>query len=159
MNHKPKIQYVGQFYVHGSEAQALAAAQEQKKAKTRLPLAQLEKIEKVYVDPVALVGIVVAVVMLVTMVLGAIEIKTCWGEYEAMSEKLSELKRNNAQLQHEYRTSPEYDLEDIAIKAQAIGMIPMEEAQSITIHVTMPEPEPQTTLWDDIVWFVEGLFE
>ena len=37
MVQKPKIQYVGQFYVHGSEARKLELQQEKKKAKTSLP--------------------------------------------------------------------------------------------------------------------------
>ena len=75
MNQKPKIQYVGQFYVHGSEARKLQLQEEKRQAKTKLPLARIKAIEKIYVDPVALVGIAVAVMMLVTMVLGAIQLK------------------------------------------------------------------------------------
>ena len=157
MVQKPKIQYIGQFYVHGSEAQVLAPKKEQRKAKTKLPLARLEKIEKVYVDPVALVGILVAVVMLVTMVVGALQIRTCWDEYEVMSDYLSDVKRENAQLTHTYRSG--YNLEEIRIKALAIGMVPEDEVETMTVTVTLPEPEPETTLWDDIVWFMEGLFE
>ena len=74
MVQKPKIQYIGQFYVHGSEARALEQQEQKKKAKTKLPLARLERIEKIYVDPVALAGIAVAVVMLAVMVLGAVQL-------------------------------------------------------------------------------------
>ena len=59
MVRKPDIQYVGQFYVYGSEAKQLAQQTEKKKARTRLPLERLQNIQKVYVDPVALVGMVV----------------------------------------------------------------------------------------------------
>ena len=75
MNQKPKIQYVGQFYVHGSEARQVQLQEEKRQAKTRLPLAKIKAIEKIYVDPVALAGIAVAVLMLVTMVLGAVQLK------------------------------------------------------------------------------------
>ena len=73
MAKKPEIQYVGQFYVYGSEAQVVAP---KKKAQFRLPKPklELEKIEKIYVDPVALLGLAVAVVMLVCMVVGACQI-------------------------------------------------------------------------------------
>jgi hypothetical protein len=37
-------------------------------------------------------------------------------------------------------------------------MIPASEAQSITVHVEVPQPEPENTWWDDLVWFLEGLF-
>ena len=49
MNQKPKIQYVGQFYVHGSEARALQLQEEKRQAKTKLPLARIQKIEKIYI--------------------------------------------------------------------------------------------------------------
>ena len=157
MVQKPKIQYVGQFYVHGSEARALELEQEKKKAKTRLPLARLEKIEKIYVDPVALVGILVSVVMLVTMAVGALQIQDDWKEYERVSTYVSQLKKENAQLTSSYRAS--YDLEDIRMKATAMGMVPKSEVETMTVIVTLPEPEPVRTWADEGVWCRNGLWE
>ena len=156
MVQKPKIQYIGQFYVHGSEAHQLELEQEKKKAKTKLPLERLRKIEKIYVDPVALMGIAVAVVMLVVMVVGALQIRDDWAVYERMSDYVSELNRTNAELTHAYRAS--YDLEDIRIKATALGMVPKEELETMTVTVTVPEPEPVPSKIDEIRWFLEGLF-
>ena len=159
MVQKPKIQYVGQFYVHGSEARALELEQQQKqkKAKTRLPLAQLEKIEKVYIDPVALAGIAVAVIMLITMVVGAVQIRDDWKEYETVANYVSYLHRENARLTHEYRSS--YDLDEIEMKALALGMVPKSELEVITVTVTVPQPEPEVTLEDKILRFWYGLWE
>lgn len=156
MVQKPKIQYIGQFYVHGSEARQLELEQQRKKAKTSLPLARLQKMEKIYVDPVALVGIAVAVVMLVVMMIGALQIRSDWAEYERVSAYVSQLKRENAEKTHEYRAS--YDLEDIRIKATAMGLVPKEELQTMTVTVTIPEPEPEISRIDEIKWFLEGLF-
>ena len=156
MNQKPKIQYVGQFYVHGSEARALQLQEEKRQAKTKLPLAQIQKIEKIYIDPVALAGIAVAVVMLVTMVLGAIQIKRDWDQYERVSSYVSELKRENARLSHAYHLS--YDLEDIKTKALAMGMVSKSELQTMAVTVTVPEPEVKLTRMDEIRFFLEGLF-
>ena len=156
MNQKPKIQYVGQFYVHGSEARALQLQEEKRQAKTKLPLTRIQKIEKVYVDPVALMGIVVAMVMLVTMVLGAVQIKRDWDQYERVSSYVSELKRENARLNHAYRLS--YDLEDIKSKALAMGMVPKSELKTMAVTVTVPEPEPELTRMEEVKLFLEGLF-
>ena len=156
MNQKPKIQYVGQFYVHGSEARQLQLQEQKRQAKTKLPLARIQKIEKIYVDPVALVGIVVAVVMLVTMVLGAVQIKRDWDRYEQASAYVSELKKENARLNHAYRLS--YDLEDIKSKALAMGLVPKSELETVSITVTVPEREPVLTRSDEIRLFLEGLF-
>ena len=156
MNQKPKIQYVGQFYVHGSEAKALQLQEEKRQAKTKLPLVRIQKIEKVYVDPVALAGIAVAVVMLVTMVLGAIQIKRDWDQYEQVSSYVSELKKENARKNHAYRMS--YDLADIETKALAMGLVPRSELETVTVSVTVPEKVPQMTRMEEIRFFLEGLF-
>ena len=156
MNQKPKIQYVGQFYLHGSEAKQLQLQEEKRQVKTKLPLARIQQIEKIYVDPVALIGIAVAVVMLVTMVLGAVQIKRDWDHYEQVSAYVSELKRENARMNHAYRAS--YDLEDIKSKALAMGMIPKSELQTMVVTVTVPEPEVELTRSEEIRFFLEGLF-
>lgn len=156
MIQKPKIQYVGQFYVHGSEAQVLERKKERRRAKTKLPLARIERIEKIYVDPVALVGILVAFVMLFTMVAGVLRLQDDWAEYTQMSAYVSELKKENAELTKTYRDG--YDLEEIRKRALALGLVPVEDTDTMTIHVTVPTPEPEPTLWENIVWFWEGLF-
>ena len=148
MNQKPKIQYVGQFYVHGSEARQMQLQEEKRQAKTKLPLARIKAIEKIYVDPVALVGIAVAVMMLVTMVLGAIQLKRDWDQYEQVAAYVSELKKENARMNHLYRSS--YDLEDIKTKAVSMGMVPKSELTVLPITVTVPEAQPVMT-WDQKV--------
>ena len=110
MSQKPKIQYVGQFYIHGSEARQLEL-QEKKKAKSKLPLERLRKMEVIYLDPVAIFGIVTALVMLTVMVLGVLQIRDDWKDYRTMSDYVSRLNSENAQLQADYRS--QYDLEDI----------------------------------------------
>lgn len=156
MNQKPKIQYVGQFYVHGSEARQLQLQEQRRQAKTRLPLKRIQTIEKIYVDPVALVGIAVAVVMLVTMVLGAVQIKRDWDQYERVSAYVSELKRENARMSHAYHAS--YDLEDIKSKALAMGLVPKKELQTMAVSVTVPQQEAEPTRLEEMKLFLEGLF-
>ena len=147
MTEKPKIQYIGQFYVPGSEAQVLAPKKKKKKAKTKLPIAKQEQVKAICIDPVALIGITVAVVMLAVMVVGALQLRSDWAQYEQMSNYVSRLNQNNAELERTYRDG--YDLE---------GMVPVEEVPSRTITVTLSQPKPERTLWDDIVWFFGGLF-
>ena len=148
MNQKPKIQYIGQFYVHGSEARALELQEEKKQAKTKLPLAKLETIEKIYVDPVALAGIAVAVLMLVVMILGAVQLQSDWTEYQRMEDYVTDLRTENARLAHTYRAG--YDLEDIEMKALAMGLVPSSELKTISVTVTAPEKQPVLT-WDQKV--------
>lgn len=156
MTHKPEIQYIGQFYVHGSEARALELQEKKKQPKTRLPIAKLEKIEKVYVDPVALVAIAVAVFMLVTMLLGVARLYDDWQEYQVVSERVETLRLRNHEKVEAYRAT--YDLKDIQVKAAAMGMIPKAETQHMTVKISVPQPEPPMTFLEEVKWFVTGLF-
>ena len=156
MSQKPKIQYVGQFYIHGSEARQLELQEKKKQARSKLPLERLRKIEVVYLDPVAIFGIVTALVMLTVMILGVLQIRDDWKEYRVMSNYVSRLNSENAQLQADYRS--QYDLEDIRVKAQALGMVPKSELEVRTVYVTIPQPEPEMTWLEEIQWFLSGLF-
>ena len=155
MVQKPKIQYIGQFYVHGSEAKKLELL-EKKQAKTKLPLARLQQIETIYVDPVALVAIAVAVVMLVVMLVGALQIHQDWAEYERVSDYMSYLNKRNAELTQEYHGK--YDIEAVRTKAVALGLVPKEEVQTMSVSVHIPEPEPEVSRIEEIKDFLEGLF-
>ena len=156
MNQKPKIQYVGQFYIHGSEARQLELQERRKQAKSKLPLERLRKVEVVYLDPVAILGIAVALVMLAVMILGVMQIRDDWTQYRVMSDYVSRLNSKNAELTADYRS--QYDLEDIRVKAQALGMVPKSELEVSTVYVTIPRPEPEMSWLEELRWFVEGLF-
>lgn len=148
---KPKIQYVG--YVYGSEARKLETEQ---KPKTRLPKLRLERFQKLYIDPFAVVGLIAAAVLLAILASGAVRLSGSWEEYNRMSEYLSDLKRENARLSHTYHTS--YNPEEIREMASAYGMIDAADAQQYTVLVYMPEKVKEPTAWDDFVWFFTGLF-
>ena len=155
MTQKPKIQYIGQFYVHGSEARQLELEEQRQQARIRRQQAR-QTVKKVYIDPVAIVGIAVALIMLVTMVMGVMQLQDDWAAYERMSSYVSYLKQTNATLEKEYREG--YDLEDIRSKATALGMVPKEEIKTVTVSVTVPEPQPEPSRTEELVAFLEGLF-
>lgn len=156
MAQKPKIQYIGQFYVHGSEARALALEEERKQAKARRPLARLQQVELIYVDPVAVVSIVVSFIMLATMLTGALALKEDWAEYEQMAAYVSYLNKENAKLEKEYREG--FDLADIESKALALGLVPRDQLTNRTVTVTMPVEEPQPSRVDQIRQYFEDMF-
>ena len=130
--------------------------EKQKKKKAALPRLKRQSQKVIYVDPVALCGMAVAAVMLVVLVLGAVRLEKNWERYNQVSESVSQLRRENALLEHNYRTF--FDLESVRASAEAMGMIPREEAQNATVWVSMPLPKAEPTVWDDIVWFFRGLF-
>ena len=38
-------------------------------------------------------------------------------------------------------------------------MIPISEAETVDVHVTVPVMQKEPTWWEEIVWFVDGLIE
>ena len=156
MARKPEIQYIGQFYVHGSEVKKLAVKEQPKQAKTELPLHRIEKVRKVYVDPLAICSLVMAAVLLVTMVVGALSLEAAWQELDNAQQYVFELQQKQRVLESEYRSG--YDLEEIRSAALAMGMIPAGEAETMSLRVTVPQQEPEMTWMDEMVWFLEGLF-
>ena len=94
--------------------------------------------------------------LLVTMVVGTLSLQTAWQELETAQQYVYELKNKNLLLESEYRAS--YNLEEVRSAALALGMIPAAEAQTMSLRVTIPEPAPERTIVDEILWFLEGLF-
>ena len=156
MVQKPDIQYVTQFYSYGSEAKVLELKPAQKKKKFTLPKAIPQQKICVRIDPVAWAGIAVALVLIIVMAVSVNGYLDACAEYEAMTDHVISLQNFNVEKQLEYAQM--YDLNDIQEKALALGMIPIAEAEVITIRPVMPEPEPETPWWDNISWFMKGLF-
>lgn len=156
MARKPEIQYIGQFYVYGSEAKKVEPAQKPKKAKTTLPEAKPQVVREIALDPVAICGVLVAAMMIISMILGAVHIQDAWDQYEGARHYLTGVRVEHTALTHQYSSS--YNLEEIRTMAETMGLVPVEQLQTIQLQVTIPEPEPEPTIWDDIRWFLEGLF-
>ena len=154
---KPEIQYVGQFYIYGSEAKKLEPKRQEKKKNTVLEQSRTVHTRVISVDPVALVGLVVAVMILICLAASAVQISEAWQEYEAVGNYMTQLMMENASLKHEYVNS--YDIAEIEATALALGMVPATEVQTMILPVHIPTAESEPTFWEDLVWFAQGLFE
>ena len=155
MVRKPDIQYIDKFYIHGSEARVLELKPQQKKAKTVLPSFYPKKETVVRVDVLSLCAIAVAVTMIALMVVGCFQLKAAYDRNAVMSDYVISLQNENVELSQTYYAG--FDPVDIQWKAQSLGMIPAEEARTMTMTVTMPVEEPVPTMWEDVVWFLKGL--
>ena len=153
---KPEIQYIDKFYVHGSEARVLELKPKRRIIKTVLPLSVPDKTIKIGVDPVAICGVVVAVALMVALVLGTVQYVQVCREYRAMMDYVVTVQNENVELRESYRSK--VDLAAVEARALELGMIPIEQANKITIRVVQPVPEPEQTIWDEIEWFCKGLF-
>ena len=102
-------------------------------------------------------SIVAALVLLMVMAFGVVEIQDDWAEYRATENYISSLNMQNSQLKLQYQQG--YDLEEVKSKALGLGLVPVEEVKTMTINVTVPEPRHEETLKERILWFWNGLWE
>lgn len=153
MARKADVQYI-RYYTDGSAARQL----EQKPQRKKRPLPKIKQQPQqiLYIQPMAMVGMLLSVVMLVMMVVGSVELYQAKNQKQAMEKYVLSLTRENAADRAEYEES--LDLETIEKSALAIGMIPQEQAKQITISVPMPEAEEEPGFWEKTILFLEGLF-
>lgn len=152
---KPKIQYVREFYNYGTEAKKLDF-RSLRLPKSGLPLERLSTAETITLDPVAMVAIVAAIVLLIVIAAGITQIQDDWTEYDATAAYLSHLRAENAELALAYQES--FELEEIANKAQGLGLVSLEEVKTMTVLVTVAEPEPEPSWFDNVKTFWQGLW-
>ena len=156
---QPDIQYVPICYVDGSTARKLEQPVYKAPTVTKAPQPRRRKAKRivVVVDPVAIFGMLIAVVMLCCMISGFVEYSVLRQQNRQMNEYVTALELEKAQLEQTYREG--YDLDEIRDFAQSNGMVPADQAPQIQIEVQLPQQEQaQLTFWDTITTFLAGLF-
>ncbi len=153
MARRPDIEYI-RYYTDGSAARQL----EQKPQRKKRPLPKVKKQPQyiLYIQPMAIVGIVLSAVMLIMMIVGSVELYHAQNQKRAMEEYVQIMTRENAIDRAMYEES--LDLQTIEKSALALGMIPQEQAKQMTISVPMPEAQEEPGFWDRTILFLEGLF-
>ena len=139
-----QIQYVS-FYTAGSEARKVDW--QPVKKQVNLPQPRRAKRKVVYVDPVANIGIVVAVVMLLVMLVGVVRFAGVHNQRVQLENYVSTLQQKNESLSDTYYAG--FDPEEIRQIALAKGLIPAEQAQVMYVSVpeTAEQPEETGSLW------------
>lgn len=154
MAQKLDVQYI-RYYTPGSAAQKIMPAFPAEKSV--LPRLKKRKVHKIYVDPVAMLGIAVAVCMLILMAVGVHQLRQAQRQTDTMQSYVDQLSKSNAQLRERYTES--YDIREVEEVALAMGMIPQEEADRIRVSVELPvQEEQQASLWQQLGTFLTGLF-
>ena len=154
MAQRRPIEYV-QFYTMGSAAQKLEVQ------KQRLPEAVIQtavplKRKKVYVDPVAICGMVVALCMLLTLFVGFFHLRQVQRDRVGMENYVIHLQHVNADRKETYCIS--YDLAEVEKTALALGMVPADQVAHHTIDVTEPVQTESISVWEQFGTFLSGLF-
>ena len=156
MARKAEVQYVN-FYMAGSEALKFDPKPVvQSKQPVRLPKQRRKKKIVLLVDPMALLGICMAFVMLIMMIVGMFQLGSAQKQARQMQAYVERLQAENAQLEQEYRAG--YDPEEIRQIASAMGMIPKEEAQHIQIQIEAPQAEEESSFWQNVYTFLVDIF-
>lgn len=149
------IQYV-QFYTAGSAAQKI----EPKVQVRTAPRPKAKKLKKIVIriDPIATLGILVAVMMLALMIGGIGQLNQAYQQTQAMEAYVQTLQQENAALQAEY--SAGYDAAQVEKMALALGMVPAEDVPHVDVRLSVPQ-QPQSrdlSLWESFTTFLTGLF-
>ena len=150
MARKPEIQYI-RYYTDGTAARQ----PEQKPAPPkRKPLPQKKRRPRyiVRVQPLAVCGVMISVVLMVMMIMGASAYFAAQNQLQEMEYYVGALKVSNEMLREEYEAG--IDLQKIEAAALALGMVPESQVQHVTISVPMPEPQADASIWDSITTFL-----
>ena len=145
-----------QFYTPGTAAVKVNIQEEQRWSP--LPAPKPEKKIAIAVDPVAIIGFVVAVCMLVLMAVGINQLNESRREVAALEHYVAQLTAENQTLEQDYAAG--YNLNEVRQKALDMGMVPAEDVPTHHIYVTMPHVQiaEQTSLWDQVGTFLASLF-
>lgn len=140
MAHNADIRYI-RFYTDGSAAKKIAPAVPDVSTITTAPRTHKKKRIRIYVDPVAVLGIAVSVIMLICIYAGISGFNRAQARCSDMQQKVADLRVENARLQEDYEKG--YDLSAIGAEARNLGMIPQSSVEHISISV-ITESEAQT---------------
>ena len=150
---KVDVRYVS-FYTTGSAAKKIVPVMPLKTIK----LPRLRKIKPVVlrIDPVAFAGIAMSAILFVLLTVGIFQLQSARQETARLAAYVDTLQVENETLRSEYEAG--YDLETVEKTALALGMIPVEEAQRVSIQVQDIETPAKTGAWEGFFTFLAGLF-
>ena len=149
MARKVDIQYV-RYYTDGSAAKKVEHTIPRKRKKPIIPpVTQTQYV--LHVDLLAIVGIVVAAVLLIMMLVGVVQLRGAQEQTRLYAQYVMELEQTNELLQSEYADG--YDLEQIRQQALMLGLVPIESVERIEIDVSVPQAAEEPTLWERICEF------
>lgn len=109
----------------------------------------------VALDPISLIAILVAAVMLVLMVVGCVELAQVRHQEEELYHYVQGLREEMVTLKDKFDSK--VDMELVEAAALGLGMIPIEQAQRIIVDM-QPYAPPAPSLWQRLQDAVEGLF-
>lgn len=147
------IRYID-FSTEGNAARKFAPVP---RKKVQLPEAKRRTRPVLVIDPLAIIGVALAVCMLVLMGVGMFRLQAAKDRNVQMAQYVDALTEKNTSLRAEFNEV--CDLDEIRQLALALGMIPKENAPQTGIRMYIPQQTVETpSLWEQIGTFLAGLF-
>ena len=156
MLRQPDIQYI-QMYQYGSTAYKLQPSAPVKKNPYQLPeqVAKPRPVRRTLLEPLSLCAIALACVMLLTMVVGMLQVGELTSRHRELENHIDVLQAQRADLQKSYEDA--YDLHQVEIRARQIGLVAADEAVHVPMGKleTVPREEPGLAqrvkaVWDEL---------
>ena len=141
-------------YTDGSAARELNPVQPFKTL--RLPRFQKKRRKVICVDPISIASIAVAAVLLVAMIAGTVELMQVRRDVEVMETYVQTLQQENEILTAEYKAG--YNLEDVRKTVTALGYVPMEQVEHVTMEMPAVQAVGRLSVWERVYTFLIGLF-
>ena len=157
MTRQHDIRYINS-YVSGNVAYQMETRPEKPKKAARLPKPRKQQVTVIRVEPIALLGVVTAMVLVVMMAVGYFQLLQAQKDAVAMQNYVQMLQQQNQELKDTYKAG--YDLEEIEKTALAMGMVPKDQVTHIQVPLAvMPTQQQDTyTVWEQFWIFLTGLF-
>ena len=132
------------FYTVGSAAAKLETVER----KAALPQYKApEKRKPIAVDPIALVGSAVAILLAVLMIVGFAQVAHTSARVHELQTQVMTLELEQEQLRQKYENG--YDLEEVRAAAESMGMIPVEDAVHVRVEMPAESVRIETLSWWD----------
>ena len=131
------------YYTFGSTAAKLEA--ERKAALPEYKTAQKRK--PIEIDPVSALGNAVAIVLAVLMLVGIFQVAGTAAQVRARETQVTALEMEQQMLLERYESG--YDLNQVRVAAESMGMVSAEEATHVRVEVPAETIEVRAVSWWD----------
>ena len=156
MARKPEVQYV--YYTDGSAARAPEPRilPSPRRNRVRRQNTQVQEQQVVEIEVLPIVCIAVCAVMLAVMIFGVMQLRDAYLMEAKLEKCVVQLEQINAERLVEYESN--IDLEAVEQKAIALGLVPIEQVQHMTIRVQEPEAVVEQSFFEQIISVFAGIF-
>ena len=155
------VEYVRPPMINGTSAMQIEVEQRERIKREKIEKKTKTKHRRIYcfnLEPVSLIGAIAAKVLGTMLILGFMDFLEVQKEYQALENHLINVQNQNLMAENEFRSK--VDLVRVQEMAESFGMIPISEAEVVTIYIDSSEKakEEKETIWDRWKWHWDMLW-